>query len=288
MPIYMDRHDIDEGVAAEDMAIAHLKDVMTQEKYGVKYLTYWFDEERSVAFCLVDAPSKEQAELVHREAHGLVANAIMEVDGGAVQEFLGKISDSAAAEGNFKESDPPAESAFRTIMFTDIEGSTALTQRIGDSRAMDLLRTHDNMIRGVLKAHGGREVKHMGDGFMNCFTSAPGAVGCSIAIQKELAAHEKKTEDWPIRVRIGLSAGEPVEEHRDLYGAAVQMASRICGLAEPTGILVSNVIRELSIGKEFAFTSRGEAELRGFLEPVRLYEVEWRSSGSPTEAGGSG
>ena len=141
---------------------------------------------------------------------------------------------------------------------------------------MDLLRTHDNLIRDALKPYDGREVKHMGDGFMNCFPSASGAVGCSIAIQNELAAHGKNTEDWPIRVRIGLSAGEPVEEHRDLYGAAVQMAARVCRLAQPTGILVSNVIRELSIGKGFSFTDRGEAELRGFKEPVRLYEVEWR------------
>ena len=213
---------------------------------------------------------------MHREAHGLIANAIIEVDGDVVQEFLGKITNTAAAEENFTESDPPAESAFRTIMFTDIEGSTALTERLGDSRAMDLLHTHDNLIRDALKSYDGREVKHMGDGFMNCFPTASGAVGCSIAIQSALATHAKNTEEWPIRVRIGLSAGEPVEEHRDLYGAAVQMASRVCSLAQPTGILVSNVIRELSIGKGFSFADRGEAELRGFKEPVRLYEVEWR------------
>lgn len=276
MPIFMDRHDAGEGTTAEDLAVAHLKDVLVQDKYGVKYLTYWFDEERSVAFCLVTAPSKERAERVHREAHGLIASAIIEVDGSAVEEFLGKISDTAAAVENFKKSDPPAESAFRTIMFTDIEGSTAITERLGDSRAMDLLHTHDNLIRDALTAYDGREVKHMGDGFMNCFPTASGAVGCSIAIQNELATHETNTEDWPIRVRIGLSAGEPVEEHRDLYGAAVQMASRVCSLAQPTGILVSNVIRELSIGKGFSFADRGEAELRGFKEPVRLFEVEWR------------
>lgn len=276
MPLYMDRHDAAEGVTAEDLAMAHLKDVMIQESYGVKYLTYWYDEERSVAFCLVDAPSKERAAEVHKEAHGQIANTILEVDGGMVQEFLGKISDTAAAEENFKESDPPAESAFRTIMFTDIEGSTALTQRVGDAKSMELLRVHDEIVRGALKEFDGREVKHMGDGFMNCFTSATRAVECSMTIQSEMVAQEESDDDWPIRVRIGLSAGEPVEEHHDLFGAAVQMAARVCAKADAKAILVSNVIRELSIGKGFTFTDMGETELKGFTEPVRLHEVQWQ------------
>ena len=91
MPIFMDRHDAGEGTTAEDLAVAHLKDVLIQDKYGVKYLTYWFDEERSVAFCLVTAPSKERAERVHREAHGLIPSAIIEVEGSAVEVFLGQI-----------------------------------------------------------------------------------------------------------------------------------------------------------------------------------------------------
>lgn len=276
MPLYMDRHNADEGVTAEDLAMAHVKDVMIQESYGVRYLTYWFDEKRSVAFCLVDAPSKERAEEVHNKAHGGIATEIMEVDAGTVQEFLGKISDTAAAEENFKESDPPAEPAFRTIMFTDIEGSTALTQRVGDEKSMDLLHVHDEIVRGALKEFDGREVKHMGDGFMNCFTSATRAVECSIAIQSEITAHGEDNDDWPIRVRIGLSAGEPVEEHHDLFGAAVQMAARVCAKADAKAILVSNVIRELSIGKGFTFTDMGETELKGFTEPVRLHEVQWQ------------
>ena len=278
MPIFMDRHDpADEGVAAEDFAIAHLKDVLVQEKYGVKYLTYWFDEERSVAFCLVDAPSKERAEEVHNKAHGGIATEIMEVDAGTVQEFLGKISDTAAAEENFKESDPPAEPAFRTIMFTDIEGSTALTQRVGDAGAMELLKAHNGIIRQALQAHGGNEVKHTGDGFMVSFISASGAVDCAISIQGAIASHNEETsEDYPLRVRIGLHAGEPVTDGGDLFGVAVQLAARICDRAESDQILVGGVIKELCTGNTFEFTDRGAAELKGFETPVQLFEVPWR------------
>ncbi len=275
MPLYMDVHNL-AGATAKDVVEAHKQDMAVQDKYGVKYLTYWFNEAAGKVFCLTEAPNVNAAVAVHREAHGLLADDIMEVEAGTVEGFLGNVADTAVAKEPEK---PSAESAFRTIMFTDIEESTALTQRVGDAKAMDLLRIHDEIVRGALKACDGREVKHMGDGFMNCFTSAAGAVECSIAIQSEMAAYEERSADWPIRVRIGLSAGEPVEQHRDLFGAAVQMAARICAKADASGILVSNVIRELSIGKVFTFADRGETELRGFTEPVRLHEVLWRDAG---------
>jgi adenylate cyclase len=82
----------------------------------------------------------------------------------------------------------------------------------------------------------------------------------------------------PFRVRIGLNAGEPVAEEQDLFGTAVQLARRICDRAEPDQILVSNVVRELAAGKGFLFSDHGDVELRGFEDPVRLYEVRWRDN----------
>ena len=278
MPLYMDMHKLD-GATAEDMAVAHLKDVMIQDKYGVKYLTYWFDEAASRAFCLVDAPSKERANTVHREAHGLVGNEIIEVDQTAVEEFLGKISETAAASAHFSASQPPAETAFRTILFTDMESSTALTQRLGDARFMELLRTHDAVIRDALRNHNGRDIKHTGDGIMASFVSVSGAVECAITIQRAFTTQNEQNPDIPIRVRIGLTAGEPVMEHEDLFGAAVQLARRICDCAEPSVILVANVIREICMGKGFLFSDIGEVVPKGFEDPVRLYEVRWREEG---------
>ena len=164
------------------------------------------------------------------------------------------------------------------ILFTDMKGSTSLTKRLGDAKAMELLRVHDALIRAGLRAYNGSEVKHTGDGIMASFVSAAGALESAIAIQQAFAAHNEGTSDTPIHIRIGLTAGEPVMENDDLFGAAVQLASRICDCAEPDGILVANVIRELCIGKGFLFADSGEKTLRGFEEPVRLYEARWREN----------
>jgi class 3 adenylate cyclase len=170
----------------------------------------------------------------------------------------------------------PAEAGtFRTVLFTDVEGSTALTDRLGDAEARDLLREHERMVRDALKAHGGSEVKTMGDGFMTSFSSATKALECAIAMQRAFAEHNKTAEE-PIKVRVGMNAGEPIAEDDDLFGTAVNRAARITATAKGGEILVSNVVRELAEGKDFLFADRGEASLKGFDEPVRLFEVRWR------------
>ena len=165
--------------------------------------------------------------------------------------------------------------AFRTVLFTDVEGSTALTQRLGDAKARDLLREHEGIVREALKSHGGSEVKTMGDGFMASFSSATKALECAIAMQRAFAAHNVSAEE-PIKVRIGLNAGEPIAEDEDLFGTAVNEAARITATANGGEILVSNVVRELAKGKDFLFADRGEANLKGFDEPVRLFDVRWQ------------
>ncbi len=187
-----------------------------------------------------------------------------------VLEFLG--------EG--EEAGPPGLAAddVHTILFTDVEGSTALTQRLGDAKARDLLREHERMVREALKAHGGSEVKTMGDGFMTSFSSATKALECAIAMQRAFAEHNESAQE-PIKVRIGLNAGEPIAEDDDLFGTAVNLAARICAHAEAGQILAPIVVRELAAGKQFMFADLGETELRGFEDPVRLYELRWREAG---------
>ncbi len=162
-----------------------------------------------------------------------------------------------------------------TILFTDLEGSTSLTQRLGDAKAQELLRTHNRIVRQALKAHNGSEIKHTGDGIMASFTSASQALDCAIAVQQAFAQHNESAE-LPVHVRIGLNAGEPVAEEEDLFGTAVQLAARVCARAEPDQILASDVVRQLVAGKPFLFADRGDVALRGFEDPVRLYEVRWR------------
>jgi class 3 adenylate cyclase len=111
----------------------------------------------------------------------------------------------------------------------------------------------------------------MGDGFMAWFPSASQALACAVTLQRALADRESG-----VRVRIGLNAGEPIVEADDLFGASVVVAARLAAEARGGEVLVSDVVRQLAVGKEFAFADRGERTLRGFDEPVRAFELQWR------------
>jgi class 3 adenylate cyclase len=168
-------------------------------------------------------------------------------------------------------------SAVRTIVFTDVEASTALNERLGDEGARKVLREHERLTREALSEHGGSEVKAMGDGFMAWFPSATRAVECAIALQGAFAAANETASD-PIRVKVGINAGEPIAEGDDLFGASVIASARIAAVAQGGQILASDVVRQLLAGKGFTFTAQGEHALKGFEEPVRLYEVSWRNT----------
>lgn len=186
----------------------------------------------------------------------------------AIREFLGEAEEAAMW------AEPLPADALRTILFTDVESSTALTQRLGDAGAREVLRAHERIVRDALQAHGALDVKALGDGFMASFSSATRALECAIAIQKACAEHNQ-TADEPMRVRIGLNAGEPIAEEKELFGTAVNLAARIAAAAAGGEILASDVVRQLVAGKRFLFSDRGEVALRGFDDPVRLYEVRW-------------
>lgn len=267
MAFFMDRHDL-AGVSATDLEADHMRDLGAQAAHGVRFLSYWFDYERQAAFCLIEAPDASAAQEVHRGSHGNVANEIIPVDPADVARFLGRIDDPPA-------SGREAESAFRIILFTDLEDSTAMVQRLGDDGAMRLLRRHDLIVRDALAAHGGREVKHTGDGIMASFASVQSALACAAAVQRGFADHAIARPGESMRVRIGMSAGEPVAEGDDLFGAAVQLAARLCALAEPGAVMVSAVVRDLSIGKGFAFGEGRRARLKGFPTPVEACELRW-------------
>lgn len=196
----------------------------------------------------------------------------------SVNEMLSFISPESGLLGEYGH-DPDQEwehepGALRVILFTDLEMHTAMMQRLGDDRGRALLREHEIITREALASYGGSEVKTMGDSFMASFGSATRALECAIAIQKAFA-DRNASSDEPLRVRVGISAGEPIEEDDDLFGAAVILASRITSQAKGGEIVLANVVRELAAGKGFMFADRGEIVLRGFDDPVRLYELKW-------------
>jgi len=169
----------------------------------------------------------------------------------------------------------------RAVMFTDIEESTAMTVRLGDEAAQEIVRIHNQIVRAALVAVEGIEVKHTGDGIMASVPSITGALAAAIAVQETLSAHAESHPETAFRVRVGINAGEPLSEDDDLFGVVVQLASRTCAVAAPGQILVTNVVREMAAGKGFRFENRGEQAVRGFDEPVRLWLVVSRSPSFP-------
>jgi class 3 adenylate cyclase len=274
MPLYLDIHELHNGETADDVAKAHHADTQVQDKYGVKYNKYWFNQSCGKVFCLCEAPNAEAARRVHAEAHGMLADKVIEVQPELAEGFLGggevNIGGAALLPGGDETARDPG---IRTVMFTDIVGSTSLTQQLGDDRAMELLHFHDAIVRDALSTCKGREVKHTGDGIMASFISAASAVRCAAQIQRELARQQDK--QFPIKVRIGGAAGEPVEHADDIFGSTVQLAARLCSHAQPDQILVSNVVAELCIGKGLHFHPLGEVTLKGFDRPLNVHAVHW-------------
>lgn len=260
----MDRHDLP-GATAEDVAQAHLSDLAMEARYDVRFLAYWFDVGNGQAFCLAQAARPEDMQAVHREAHGLIPNEIIAVAEDDVVRFLGRISDPTATG--------KATSAFRTILFTDLEGSTSILNDVGESAYMALLAEHDLVIRRALMRSRGREIKHTGDGIMAAFEDVADALDCAGAIQDGFDARTAAGGTPELRVRIGLAAGEPVDHNDDLFGSTVHLARRICDAAEPGHVLVSELVRDLGLERGFRFDEAGQLVLKGFAGRTRVFEL---------------
>jgi class 3 adenylate cyclase len=205
---------------------------------------------------------------VHKATHGLIPNEIISVSEDNVLRLLGRMSESGG--------DTPAVNPFRTILFTDLEGSTSILEGAGQSAFMVLLREHDLIIRRALVAARGREVKHTGDGIMASFDDVASALDCSMAIQAGFQARAADAPNTELRVRIGIAAGEPVDHNDDLFGSTVTLASRICGAAEAGRILTSNLVRDLGSERGFAFDGGRDVILKGFSGPTRVFELAAR------------
>jgi class 3 adenylate cyclase len=270
VPMYLDRHDLP-GITPEELAEAHRQDEATQDEFGVRYHTYWFDPSNGSVFCLAEGPSREAIESVHRQAHGELASAIIELDPAApLNALFGEIPSHPTGT-------PYTAPGMRAIVFTDVCGSVAQTQALGDDGHMQLLREHNDIVRSELESHGGREVKHTGDGIMASFSSVASAVSFAVAVQRRLADRNDAAA-VPLDVSVGISAGEPVSDgDGDLFGAAVQLAARLCDAAPAGDIAVSVAVRELCIGKGFEFEDRGQVVLKGLPEATQLFAVAWRA-----------
>lgn len=240
MPIFMDLHIVP-GVKAKEAAEAHRKDILIEEMYGCKCLTYWVDEARGHVFCLIDAPSKEAVETMHAKVHRLEPHKIIEVQSYLMEPFLGRVSDSkevqTTADGLPFNNDP----TFRILMVTTVIDPVLLQQGLGREKADELIDKYYTVVREELTNYDGVEVQNRGHGFIISFRSAGKAVSCAMAIHQKLKNKNKKR----IRFRIAIHAGEPASANEQIIGEIIQLGERICFIAEDFSIGISAQVREL-------------------------------------------
>src|SRR5438094_7427309 len=181
--------------------------------------------------------------------------------------------------------------ATRTFFFADLRDYTGFVERSGDRAAAELLKAYRSIVRSQVAASGGAEIKTEGDGFYIVFTSARQAIACGVAILKEAATHNEQDPSMPIRVGIGIHAGEPISQEGQFVGSAVNMAARIGAIADEGELLVSDIVRGLvRTGSPFPLVDRGEVVLKGIAEPVRVFAISWsppaESSAAPQAPAG--
>ncbi|HEX9703332.1 MAG TPA: adenylate/guanylate cyclase domain-containing protein, partial [Rhodospirillales bacterium] len=198
-----------------------------------------------------------------------------------------KLLESALGEWN-KPKQREAQAGPVTVLFTDIAGSTAMTQTLGDAGAQQVVRAHNRVVREALSLNAGKEIKHTGDGIMASFARTSDGVDAAIQIQREVMNHNRNNPDLPLHLKIGLNAGEPIAEDNDLFGTTVQLSARIVDKAKADQIFVSEIVRGICAGKNYKFVNRGGFPMKGFGDDVILYEVVWQegaaAEGAPAAA----
>lgn len=277
MPIYMDRHDLSEAVTAEAVAKVHQEDLKIQHQYGCRGLTYWFDENRKTAFCLVEAPEMKAVSDMHNKAHGMVPNQIIEVDSNVVNAFLGRIENPTFA-GNTREAGKNIinESAYRTILITKISDYAILKVKYGNEKLRTFVNFYNNSVTKAIKRNDGREVRRMRNGFIISFSSSADALNCARKIQNDIS--NQNTPEF--QIRMGLSAGAPVTENPDFFGETVHLAERLCYVAGNGYTIISSGIRDemldefpdyLTDKRTIALNSKEEEFLNHLLDVIGFY-----------------
>lgn len=246
MPIYMDIHNVP-GIEAIDVAEAHQKDIAIQQEYHCKAMTYWVDENRGTAFCLISAPDKQMVEEMHRKAHGLVPNKIIEVNDEVIESFLGRIYDPEETETSESGLKVFSDSAFRVLLVTDITDPVLLRHQLGMEKANNLLDEQNNIIRKELSDHDGRKVENVGSGFIASFSSAVKAINCAVNIQKNLSDANRNLTGF----KIGISAGNPVENSDKLFGDTIQLARHLGAISKASRVALSSMVKELAASYNF-------------------------------------
>jgi AraC-like DNA-binding protein len=240
MPVYMDRHNVSETVTAEHVAQLHREDLKVQHKFGCRGLTYWFDEKRKTAFCLVDAPNEQAINDMHQQAHGEIPHEIIEVDENIVESFLGRIEDPEKSKNT--ELNIINDPAFRTIMVIGLEVLSFKKDK--SIQVISPLLKYNTSIIKILIQFEGSLVKQNENDYLVSFRSVSKAVLCALEIKSKIKEIIGNPENSNIKLKIALSAGVPVSGQGALFEETIKLAERMCNNVK-SEIVVSNEVKEL-------------------------------------------
>ena len=237
MPIYMDRHNVSDTVTAEHVARLHQEDLKVQDQFGCRGLTYWFDEKRKTAFCLIEAPNEQALKDMHDKAHGDVPYSVIEVDAGIVESFLGRIEDPENAQD--AELNIISDPAFRTIMVSSLN-DLFIKQNGNTALRASLVEFYDSILK-ALTAYEGKLVRQTEDQFLVSFTSVSKAVYASLDIHALFKKFSADIKSEHVKLKIGLSTGVPVTEKKSIFEDSIKLAERMCSVINGEIILSSEV-----------------------------------------------
>jgi AraC-like DNA-binding protein len=236
MPLFMDLHKLPH-ITIDEAKRAHVADEQIQQKYGVKYLQFWVNEEAGNLFCLVEGPDKVTVETVHRMAHGHVACAVVEVDPSYYSLIMG--NNIRIDQGLVRRESGLADSGDRFILVVSFYEKSPAGGKVA-------AKTRESVLNKVSK-HNGRQVKITGeDGLVNVFDHAEEALQCAKEIQKDLLADRRKSG---VVFRMGLAAGQPVTESNEFIEETIRLAKRLSLLTEDGHIFISSLFGELAEGE---------------------------------------
>ncbi len=236
----MDRHYLPDEATAEIVAQLHQEDLKIQDKYHCRGLTYWFDDKRKTAFCLVEAPDKEAISRMHHHAHGQVPNLIIEVNTTLVESFLGRIEDPEKSQNTKLNiiNDP----AFRTIMVTGLA-----VRSLKNHESHPYLRHLPEYLESVAEVilqHNGRIVNHSEDRLLASFESVSQAVLCTTQVRSKFNDFFVESGNGFVELKIGVNAGIPVTEKGAIFEDTIKLAERMFYISN-ADIVVSSEVKDL-------------------------------------------
>jgi AraC-like DNA-binding protein len=236
----MDRHNVSSNVTAENVAQLHQEDLKIQDQFGCRGLTYWFDDKRKTAFCLIEAPDMNAIKKMHDQAHGQVPHSIIEVESNIVESFLGRIEDPQKAldTGLNIINDP----AFRTIVVISLKNSALI--KSNSIQLKTKLWKFNKAIIKILNSYDGKSVKQTDNYYLISFKSVTNAVNAAKEIHLLNKEFNKNTIKEKNNLHIGISAGVPVTEKQLIFEDTIKLAERMCAIVKGD-IIVSTEVKDL-------------------------------------------